>query len=395
MQIEFPSILLPKTIQSGSIVDITVHQNHAAEQKAEESFLNLQEQILQRYGLHAPSPPVLRLKNATQTSIVLEWDPIDLATSSLRSLSLYKNGVKAGTIPRPLEMTQTKMSGLQINMEFSFFLVLKTSGGTFTSNTVTAKTHEMTNLTGICVTPGVLPPQLRGSLDAAVQRIGAKMTETIQIHTTHFVCTEPRGDQWQKAVDMNIPVVRPEWIEGCEREGKIVGVRGYYLDADPKLRSVGNNPSIQAQSRDSIGASRQDQTSVQSPPLRSGSVPGNQSLPTRGAELRSPKVEGEPGPEVGATPPLPQGERAKQTQKDLPPDPPRPEEEDEYDESEDDDHGPEDPEKQRSGPHAHAEDDEDDDTEHNQSSSHPIQNSKGQKASIEDEKGEDMEEVAL
>ena len=40
-------------------------------------------------------------------------------------------------------------------------------------------------------------------------------------------------------MEMNIPVVRPEWVEGCEREGRIVGVRGYYLGADPKLRMVG------------------------------------------------------------------------------------------------------------------------------------------------------------
>ena len=60
-----------------------------------------------------------------------------------------------------MSMLSTKMSGLQLNTEYSFYLVLRTSGGTYTSNTLTVKTHDMNNLTGIRVTPGVLPPQLR------------------------------------------------------------------------------------------------------------------------------------------------------------------------------------------------------------------------------------------
>jgi hypothetical protein len=55
------------------------------------------------------------------------------------------------------------------------------------------------------------------------------------------VCTEPRGQAWEKAVEMNVPVVVPDWLKGCEREGRLVGVRGYYLDADPKLRQMGTS----------------------------------------------------------------------------------------------------------------------------------------------------------
>ena len=101
------------------------------------------------------------------------------------------------------------------------------------------RTHKMTDLRGITVTPGVLPAPLRHSLASAVDRIGGKMADSVRIDTTHFVCTEGRGREWERAVEMNIPVVRPEWVEGCEREGRIVGVRGYYLNADPRLRQVG------------------------------------------------------------------------------------------------------------------------------------------------------------
>jgi hypothetical protein len=72
---------------------------------------------------------------------VLEWDPINLATASLKSLSLYRNGSKAGSIPRPLEMLSTKISGLAIDTEYTFHLVLRTTAGTFHSEKLVCRTH--------------------------------------------------------------------------------------------------------------------------------------------------------------------------------------------------------------------------------------------------------------
>lgn len=297
-----------------------------------------------------------------------------------------------------MDMLSTKISGLALNTEYSFYLVLKTSGGTYSSNTLSVKTHEMTNLTGITVTPGVLPPPLRDALEAAVERVGAKVADTVRIDTTHFVCTEPRGTEWSKAVEMNIPVVRPEWIEGCEREGKIVGVRGYYLDADPKLRQVGTNPAIQQQSRDSMGHT------PTSPPVRSSSIPQNQAqtpptqsatnLPSRGAPPKSPekdKSEGEPGPSVEPTPQIPQGEDWKE--KDLPPHPP-----DEAEEDSDYDNKQEDFEKETGGPRVEessGEDSEEDTSKAAAATENSAKEKQKNKATVEDEKGEDMEEVAL
>ena len=171
--------------------------------------------------------------------MVLEWDPVALATADLRSLTLFRNGAKAGAIPRPLEVTSTKISGLAVDTEYTFHLVLRTSAGAYASRRLPVRTHKMTDLSGITVTPGVLPAQLRYALAGAVERVGGRVVESVRIDTTHFVCTEGRGREWERAVEMNIPVVRPEWIEGCEREGRIVGVRGYYLNADPRLRQIG------------------------------------------------------------------------------------------------------------------------------------------------------------
>ena len=243
MQIEFPSILLPPNISSGSIVDITVARNFSSEQKSQASFVALQDAIYSSFGESEPAAPVLRCRNATQTSVVLEWDPIEHATADVISLSLFRNGQKAGNIPRPTVMQSTKISGLAVDTEYTFHLVLRTSAGTFSSEKVVVKTHKMTDLSGITVTAGILPAQLRDSLTRAIERIGAKVADSVRIDTTHFVTTEGRGIAWEKAVEMNIPVVRPEWVEGCERGGRIVGVRQYYLDADPKQRTIVQAPA--------------------------------------------------------------------------------------------------------------------------------------------------------
>jgi hypothetical protein len=264
-QIEFPSILLPPDISSGSIVDINVGRNYEAESDASKAFHELQSEIFRTFGQRTPSAPAIRCRNATQTSVVLEWDPIDVATAELRSLTLYRNGSKAGTIPKPSEVHSTKLSGLAVDSEYTFHLVLKTSAGTFSSDKLNVQTHKMTDLSGITITPGHMPAALRESLQRSVERIGAKIADTVRIDTTHFVCTEGRGPAWEKAAENNIPVVVPDWVIGCEREGRIVGVRGYYLNADPRLRSVGPGMSQQPPQQAQPQQQQQQQQEPRSP----------------------------------------------------------------------------------------------------------------------------------
>lgn len=201
-------------------------------------------------------------------------------------MSLWRNGQKAGNIPQPTVTKSTKISGLAVDTDYNFQLVLRTTAGTFASEKLEVRTHKMTDLSGITVTPGILPAQLKESLAKAVERIGAKMADTVRIDTTHFVTTEGRGMGWEKAVEMNIPVVRPEWVEGCERGGRIVGVRQYYLDADPRQRMT-NMGSISA-----------GQQPTQIDP-RKPSVSSNQShkeeapLPALPTDQLSPTVNGQ------------------------------------------------------------------------------------------------------
>lgn len=222
---------------------------------------------------------------------MLEWDPLFLATAELRSLSLYRNGTKAGVIPK--DKLSTKISGLALDTEYTFHLVLRTSAGQYSSERLAVKTQKMTDLTGITITPGVMPAQLRDSLAETVERIGAKMIDTVRIDTTHFVCTEPRGQAWEKALESNVPVVVPDWILGCEREGRIVGVRGYYLDADPKHRQIGPSQSQQtlAAQRFSTGSTQQVRESPRiehTPPTPERSTHDPNASPSVGTEPPTP-----------------------------------------------------------------------------------------------------------
>lgn len=302
-------------------MDITVSRNNAAEAANAAAFQALQKRILNTYGIKTPSPPVLRLRNATQTSLVLEWDPIDLATASLKTLSLYRNGSKAGSIPRPLETRSTKISGLAIHSEYTFHLVLRTTAGTYQSEKLTCRTHKMTDLSGITVTTGVLHPQRKEALAEALDRIGGKLIDTVRIDTTHFVCTEGRGPLWEKAVEMNIPVVVPEWVDACEAEGTIVSVRGYYLNADPKARQLGPiHGSTQHQRTTSSIASPSRQSQSQSL-----SLPANQS--ERDQNTSDPPPTPFPGANMSGQPKAEDDDRVSSENSESPPPPPPKDEE--------------------------------------------------------------------
>ena len=316
-KIEFPSILLPPSISSGSIVDITVSRNLESEATAQDAFENLQNSIFTTYGQTPPSKPVLRCRNATQTAVVLEWDPIQLATADLRSLSLYRNNARVGPIPRALDVQCTKLSGLAIDTEYNFQLVLRTSAGVYSSEKLDVRTHKMTDLSGITITPGVLPAQLRQSLAIAVERIGCKLTDTVRIDTTHFVCTEGRGREWERAVEMNIPVVRPEWLEGCEREGRIVGVRGYYLNADPRLRQVGQGVNV---GRPSHGHTESQSSTRRGTSASLGAESGEQSRresnsPSTGTSMATTEASPLPTPQTTVVPPTPPAKDADPSQR--------------------------------------------------------------------------------
>ncbi|KAI8969756.1 hypothetical protein BD414DRAFT_502553 [Trametes punicea] len=248
--IEFPSLLLPPGVTTGSIVNISVQRNIAEEKKREADFWDLQSHILDEFGTRVPEPPKLQLRNVTQTSATLEWPRLELATAKLRSLDLYRDRQRVAAIPSPLTNTSTKVSGLQLNTEYTFQLVLRTSAGVYPSNVLRVRTHTMSDTSGISVCFGTVEDEvLLENAKMALREMGAKWSDKIQIDTTHFVCTTPAatptgaqasgstitgpGVEYQKALQLSIPVVQPQWILACHAEKKMMPIRPFYLGENP------------------------------------------------------------------------------------------------------------------------------------------------------------------
>jgi hypothetical protein len=235
--IEFPTILLPDGISAGSIVKLNCERDLVQEKAEREKFEQLQEEIFEIFGKHEPEPPILKVVNITQTSCVLEWEPLNLGTAELRELTLYKNGTKLGPIKNPFQKKNIKFSGLPIDTPYKFQLKLETSAGIYYSNLLELRTHKMTDLSGITVCIGDIDfNEEKFSLEdieKAIEVIGAKpYSNVVKVDTTQFICTRDTGIEYQKAKNMNIPIIRPEWLKACQLERRIVGVNKFYLNTE-------------------------------------------------------------------------------------------------------------------------------------------------------------------
>ncbi|KAG1052714.1 hypothetical protein G6F46_001068 [Rhizopus delemar] len=228
--IEFPSLLLPKGVTSGSIVNIAVSRNKNEEEKKMKEFWELQDNILDNFGNLEPLSPVVRVKNITQTSLILEWDPLTLHTAKLRSLDIYKNGTKLAQHV-PDDANFIKLSGLDVDHEFEFHIVIKTTAGEYKSNKVTARTHKMENLTGIRVAFGTFEqsePAIT-ELKDLLTKMGASWSDEVNVETTHLLAQLPGGTNYDRAVQHSIPIVKPDWLVQCDRNKKIQPALPYYI----------------------------------------------------------------------------------------------------------------------------------------------------------------------
>lgn len=207
---------------SGSIVNIAVSRNKSEEERRTQEFWELQEKILSAFGQVEPERPVLRVRSITQTSLTLEWDPLQLHTSKLRSLDIYKNDTKLAQHV-PTDTNYCKLSGLDVDHEYEFYIVIKTTAGRYESNRVQARTHKMENLTGIRVAFGQFeqPEPAITELKELVAKMGASWTDSITPDTTHLIAQIPGGDNYDNAMMQSIPVVKPDWLVQCDKNKKI------------------------------------------------------------------------------------------------------------------------------------------------------------------------------
>ncbi|KAG2055128.1 hypothetical protein BDR06DRAFT_954703 [Suillus hirtellus] len=282
--IEFPSVLLPPGATTGSIVNISVHRNVAQERKRDHEFWSLQEDILETFGSQSPENPQLEVRNVTQTSVTLEWPPIKLANAKLRSLDIYKNSQRLASIPNALTNYSTKLSGLSVDTQYTFQLLLRTSAGTYPSNLIRVRTHTIADTSGISVCfANVTDSVLLENAKLALKEMRAKWSDKIQIDTTHFVCTTPAvtpagaqpaggvaaapGAEYQRALQLSIPVVQPQWILACHSEKKMVPISGYYLGVTPPNSGYSQRPQSMSQaSLPSSSAAHRNSASRQSLP---------------------------------------------------------------------------------------------------------------------------------
>lgn len=234
--IEFPTVLLPDGVKGGSIVKIKCEHDLKSEIEKKRSFQAIQDEIFTMFGKNTPKPPVLGIKNVTQTSCVLQWDALDLGTASFKSLVLYRDGAKLFSVPNPLSNRTTKLSGLAIDKAFKFQLRLDTTAGVFLSEEIEVTTHKMTDLSGINVCVQDIAPNDQFTIDDinnALKNMGAHSPahDKMKVDTTHYVTTRENKEnpEFIKASEMNVPIIRPEWLKACERERRIAGVLNFYV----------------------------------------------------------------------------------------------------------------------------------------------------------------------
>jgi len=112
----------------------------------------------------------------------------------------------------------------------------------------------MTDTSGICVCFGSVQDEvLLENAKLMLQDMRAKWSDKIQIDTTHFVCTTPAATvngaqtsgsrseassvEYQKALQLSIPVVQPHWILACHTEKRMIPIASFYLGASPSTYS--------------------------------------------------------------------------------------------------------------------------------------------------------------
>ena len=91
------------------------------------------------------------------------------------------------------------------------------------------------NLTGLYIKFGsIQPSSLLDKLRDCLEEIGARESPTLELDTTHFVCTTPLigGDEtgrggsidpdYTEAARMNLPVLGPDWLLAVTRDRKFV-----------------------------------------------------------------------------------------------------------------------------------------------------------------------------
>lgn len=267
--LEYPSALLPNDIKTGTVLTVTIAANESVEKEKNITFLDFQNNLLKNLSEYTPKPPVLKVKSKLQTNINLQWDELDLGASCLKSVTLWHKEIKTvqgsdddESIDED-ELSQVatiystintyKMSGLDIESKHAFQLRVDTSNGLYKSDVVVTSTLSSNDFSGFNICVGALSTGTVTVDDvfAVADSLGIKNVNRVcSQDTTHFLTdvlddeNEVNDEHLLMAKKLNIPIVAPNWLQGCAVENKLLGVKGFYykLDKDDSSNLVAKYP---------------------------------------------------------------------------------------------------------------------------------------------------------
>ena len=67
------------------------------------------------------------------------------------------------------------------------------------------------------------------ALQDILERMGATWSDDLTSENTHLVCSVPRGPKYERAVELNIPIVSPEFLKSCHSLKKIQAAHTFLI----------------------------------------------------------------------------------------------------------------------------------------------------------------------
>lgn len=262
--LEYPSSLLPDNIKTGAVLKIQVDFNDALSNQTNKDFISFQNSLLAKMPSFKPVKPVLKVKSRLPTSITVSWDPLTLGIAKLKNVSLWHKALT----PQPslssstldldevssldeideeelsqiatiynIDSKKFKLTGLNMNSKHVFQLKIDTSNGICASEMIIAETLSSNDLSGFSVCVGALSAGKITFED--IQAVAHSLNIThlsrqCNSDTTHYITdtvddeNEEHDQQLSVAKNSNIPIVTPNWLQGCLTEHKLLGVKGFY-----------------------------------------------------------------------------------------------------------------------------------------------------------------------
>ncbi|OBA27832.1 hypothetical protein HANVADRAFT_30617, partial [Hanseniaspora valbyensis NRRL Y-1626] len=237
--LEFPSSLLPDNIKTGAVLKIQIDFNESLTKETNNKFIDFQNNLLDKISTFKPKKPELFVKTKLPTSITLAWEPLNLGIAKLKNVSLWHKSLKLSQIATiyNIQNRTYKLTGLNISSKHVFQLRIDTSNGIYSSEMMLAETLSSNDLSGFNICVGALSDgnttfdDIKAVADAlSISQLSRQCNED----TTHYITdtvddeNEEHDLQLNVAKNLNIPIVKPNWLQGCLKEKQLLGVKKFY-----------------------------------------------------------------------------------------------------------------------------------------------------------------------